>query len=116
MANLTASFYLDKLIQDPSFAELLETQIDDILVDGVIGIHDIPKIVLITIELIQKSSTIIIKQELISDIVKQLILFLFRKFNVTISETETTTIINVIDSSLKLLLTIPVFKKKYCCL
>ena len=115
MANFIISYYLDKLITDPSFVDLLEQQIEDILKDHLIRITDIPNLILIIVELIQKSSTIIIKQSLLGDIIKNLVLFLFRKYNVNITEEELTIITEVIDSSLKLLLTIPVFKKGCFC-
>jgi len=115
MSNLTISYYLEKLITDPSFVNLLETQINDILKDSVINSNDIPKIVLIVFELIENHSSIVIKQNLLSDVINNLILFLVRKYNINITETELQLIDNIIKTSLNLLFTIPVFKKGCCC-
>jgi hypothetical protein len=114
MANLTISYYLEKLITDPSFSEIIESQIDELIKDCVIGITDIPKIVSIIIESIQTRSTIVIKQNILGDTIKNMILFLIRRYNVNITDEELKTFIDVIDSSLKLLLTIPVLKNSCC--
>jgi hypothetical protein len=114
MSKLTISYYLDKLITDPSFVDLIETQIDELIKDCIIVSNDIPKIISIIIESIQTQSTIVIKQSLLSDTIKTFILFLIRKYNLNITEEELNKFIDVIDSSLKLLLTIPVLKKGCC--
>jgi hypothetical protein len=115
MSELAISYYLEKLIVDASFLEQLENQIEDILSDGVINSKDIPKVIQIIVELIEKSSTIIIKQTFVSDVIKKLILFLVKKYNTNITETDLLVITDIIDSSLKLLFKIPVFKNGWCC-
>jgi hypothetical protein len=116
MTELTISYYLERFITDASFAEQLETQIESILSDGVISVKEIPTVILIVVELIENHSTIIIKNnDLASGIIKNIILVLVKKYHKTITETDLKLINEIIESSLKLLFIVPIFKKRTCC-
>lgn len=115
MANLTISYYLDKLVMDVSFIDQLETALENIIKNEKIDVSDIPEIIYTIFQTIQHSTTLIINSQHMSNTIEHFVLFLLRKYNVNITETELSIISNVVKSSITLLFTSPTLKKGCCC-
>jgi len=113
--KLATSFYLEKLVLDASFIEVLEEKVDNIVANtnGVIITENISQLVFIIIDLIEKGSTIIIKPSLIGSVIKGLLLFLIRKYNINVTDEQLVIFNMLIDDALNLLFKIPL--KKGCC-
>jgi hypothetical protein len=114
--TLQTNFYLEKLVLDASFVEILESEVDKLVAktNGVIIAENISHLVFIIIDLIQNHSTIIIKQDFVGSVIKGLLLFLIRRYNVNVSDEQLAVFNHLIDDALNLLFKIP-FKKGCCC-
>lgn len=113
--DLATNFYLEKLILDGSFVELLEEKVENIVsnTEGVILTQNISQLVFIIVDLIEHHSTIVIKPDFIGTVIKGLLFFLIRRYNVNISDEQLMAYNQLIDDALKLLFKIPI--KKGCC-
>lgn len=113
--DLATNFYLEKLILDASFVELLEEKVDKIVenTEGIILTKNISQLVFIIIDLIEHYSTIVIKPSFVGSVIKGLLLFLIRRYNVNITDEQLVVYNQLIDDALNLLFKIPF--KKGCC-
>lgn len=114
--DLATNFYLEKLVLDASFVELLEEKVDKIVsnTEGVILTQNVSQLVFIIIDLIEHHSTIVIKPAFVGSVIKGLLLFLIRRYNVNVTDEQIAVFNQLIDDALNLLFKIP-FKKGCCC-
>jgi hypothetical protein len=113
-SDLTTYYYLDKLLVDPSFVELLDNSLEDVITNEKIAAFDIPQIIQIIIILIQQTTTVVINEKFLGGAIKKLVQFLIRRYNIGIDDNEIAIMDEVIDSSLTLLFTNPILKKSCC--
>jgi hypothetical protein len=112
MTTLKVSYLMDKLLMDDEFSKTLQTHIENIMKDGKIDQYDIPDIVLIIGELLIKEPKLTLTSELLSELIKELIVFIVKKYSLKADESQIESFNRLVESSIKLIMFQPKIKEK----
>jgi hypothetical protein len=112
VSNLKVSYLMDKLLMDDEFSKSLQSHIENIMKDGKINEYDIPDIVLIICELIAKEPKLTLTQELLSELIQELIVFIIKKYQLKAEDHQIDNFNRIIESSIKLIMFQPKIKEK----
>ena len=112
MTTLKVSYLMDKLLMDDEFSKTLQTHIENIMKDGKIDQYDIPDIVLIIGELLSKEPKLTLTSELLSELIKELIVFIVKKYSLKADESQIESFNRLVESSIKLIMFQPKIKEK----
>ena len=112
MSTLKVSYLMDKLLMNDEFSKKLQTHIENIMKDGKLNEYDIPDIVLIIGELITSEPKLTLTSEILSELIKELIVFLIKKYQLKADDNQIDNFNRLIESSIKLIMFQPKIKEK----
>ncbi len=104
MSELSVLYILDKLLLEQDFAKKLEVSIQNIMKDGKIDQYDLPEIIYIIGELITKTPKLNLTPENLSEVIKNLVNLICKKYKLIPDETQQESFDRLITASVKLLL------------
>ena len=104
-SELQVIYILDKLLLDQEFAKDLEQSLENIMKDGKIDQNDIPEIVFIISNMLNKMPTKLnLSVENLTEVIKKLVHLVCKKYKLIPDDTQQESFDRLLQSSIKLLL------------
>ena len=104
-SELQVIYILDKLLLDQEFAKDLEKSLENIMKDGKIDQNDIPEIVFIISNMLNKMPTKLnLSVENLTEVIKKLVHLVCKKYKLIPDDTQQESFDRLLQSSIKLLL------------